>query len=735
MDPFKKKISRRQVIKGGALVGAGLLVPWETKVTQALARAKGSAFKTTLSTIPLAPADPPIPQSKFFTAPMIAHIPVATPLNKVDGIAAYYQIRMRQGSWKFHPELPATPTWGYDDTRGGYIGYLGPTIEARRNEQIVVKWINDLPADPEAPFGLSDSDLVPLELLSQWGRAVVHVHGGHNPQPYDGGPEHYMLAGTETTYYYPNIQQAGFNWYHDHAIGVTRTNAYAGLAGLYFIRDQYEDRLKIPKGAYEIPMVLQDKAFYWDGGAPGVGNLQLWYPNPWIPEAFGNCMVVNAQLWPVMEVERRRYRFRILNASQARFLNLRISDAPGSWVAGPPVGTRIPNSVLPFWVIGMEGGFLPYAVRKNSLLVGNAERPDVIVDFSKMDVGRELYLSNDAMTPFDPSQPPLDPDNPDPNPIYSGDTLNVMQFMKFKVVPASGPDRTYSMPANIKPLEGSASLADVRVKRNITLVEAPFIRRDGTDTGFMKVLLQNREFMHTPEGSVISETPKLGSTEIWQFINLTPDTHPMHVHLTMFQVLNRQKLTWGPGGYDPDTTPYKIDFQGAPHAFTGNIPAKYLDGPPRPPEPEEAGFKDTVKANPGEVTRVVAKFEHFTGAFVYHCHILEHEENDMMQYFMVKPWFGKEGEEVQPTEIALDQNYPNPFNPETTIRFQIPEDTHVQLKVFDNLGREVATLMDQQLTAGMHSVNWNASNFASGVYHYRMAAGNVVTTKSMVLVK
>jgi spore coat protein A len=260
----------------------------------------------------------------------------------------------------------------------------------------------------------------------------------------------------------------------------------------------------------------------------------------------------------------------------------------------------------------------------------------------------------------------------------------------------------------------------------------------------MKVLLNNRQFMNM-DGTISTptETPRLRSTEVWQFINMTPDTHPMHMHLVTFEVIGRQKLVVADANADGYLQyAYGVAGNGAPITTTGAIPPQYLSGPVMPPAPNETGRKDTVKTNPGEVTYVIAKFEHFTGKFVYHCHILDHEENDMMQYMKVVGPLGKESADdeftehsIMPSDYALEQNFPNPFNPETQIRFQIPDASHVSIRVFNTAGQEVATLIDTDLQAGWHTANWNAANLSSGAYFYRLEAGTFSTVKKMLLLK
>jgi spore coat protein A len=740
--------TRRDFLKGSAVAGAGLLVP-SALSTKVLGAGKGAISNSSALTgvVPDQPDPSPLDSSLFFTTPLVAKIPFAKPKYRTPGVVAYYEMEMKQ-----HPGFPfygallgassfkvVAPAWGYDDgsgtifNGGGYIGYLGPTIETRKFEQVLVKWINHLPGGDTEPFGLLDPNLVPSDpKLRNYGplggRAVVHIHGMHTFSKFDGGPENGFNPGECRIYEYPNIQDAASLWYHDHAIGVTRLNAYAGLAALYWIRDSFEDGLNLPKGDLEIPLVLQDKAFYMKDG-----KLSQWYPNPWQPETFGNTILVNGQLWPVLEVEPRRYRFRIYNGANARFFRLRLSgEYQKDW-------SRIPNSVTPFYQIGAEVGLLPKAEQLDTILLGNGERADVVVDFKGL-AGREIYLTNDAMTPFDPSQDPLEPTANDP--IWGEfPNINVMRLMKIKVKNSTVSDRTRVMPSPLRPI-AKLDPAKAAKFRQITLVEQPYAP-GGADTGFKKILLNNREFM-VGDGAY-TETPKLGTTEVWQFINMTPDTHPMHMHLVKYQVLGRQALAKNPDfvdGTDPEYKQYLYgaDGDGAQVTPTGDLRGtKYVVAPISGPEPNETGFKETVKANPGEVTYVIMKFEDFAGKFVYHCHILDHEENDMMQYMQTKWVLGKESanesEEAIPTEFALDQNFPNPFNPATQIRIQMPQDGHAKLTIFNTAGQEVAKLVDGDLAAGSHVISWNANNMASGAYFYRLEAGTFSAVKRMLLLK
>ena len=424
------------------------------------------------------------------------------------------------------------------------------------------------------------------------------------------------------TFTYLNDQPASLCWYHDHTMGATRLKPYLGLAAAYLILDNIDNGntiigQKVPSGygKYHLPLVLQDKQFNADGS--------LYYPTQgisavhpiWVPEFFGDTPVINGKAYPYLDAQPRRYRLRLLNGSQARFYN---------------VCFKLDWHELPFWVIGSEGGLLPKPVQKSCLLIAPGERFDAIVDFTGIRLGSTVMMTNDAPAPY----PMGDPAN---------DT--VTDLMKINIntrVPANDRDDTV-LPAKLKlptipRLTATPRLAprDVVLKENTDEFDNP-----------VEVLLNGYHFMDPTTDFIKADT-----TETWQWINLTIDAHPMHTHLVAFQVLNRQKF---------DVVQYRADWAG--YLASGRLPAlkpkldQYLIGRPVPPDPEEMGFKDTVKAYPSMdpidasysyVTRVTAKFtlpmtslldydkhtKNF-GRWVYHCHILEHEENDMMRPFEV----------------------------------------------------------------------------------------------------
>lgn len=554
---------RRDFLKAGAVAGAAVMLPWGC----------GSSGSRTY------PASVPDNINKYIDSLPLPS--VLRPVSYVDG-APYYEILMSECSQQLHGQFPLTTLWGYNGM------YPGPTIETRKNQKIKVEWINNLPNTNKHLLDYAyDTFLHGANMGEPRVRAVVHLHGGHVPPESDGWPLAWITPGNSALFDYPNLQNGTTLWYHDHALGITRLNVYAGLAGFYIIRDDFEDSLNLPKRIYEIPLVIQDRAFNKDGSLsytvrnPAEIPTSSEHPGPWVPEFFGNVILVNGKVWPYLEVEARKYRFRILNGSNARFYNLTLGG-------------------LNFDQIGSDGGLFRSPVKLTSILLAPAERADVIVDFSGH-AGQSIILTNNA--PDGPFTGVLDPsDVADPN--------TTGQIMLFKVKNVSDPD-TSSLPlalASIAPLtESSAALT-----RDFSLEEIV----DQTDEPIAL------EINHMDFDDPIVDKPALGSVEVWRLINLTGDTHPMHVHLVMFQVLDRRP-------FDAEGFLSAIgDFRGG----RGPAPVleSYYTGPAVPPAENEKGWKDTVKANPGEITRIIMRFEDFKGKYPFHCHILEHEDNAMM---------------------------------------------------------------------------------------------------------
>jgi spore coat protein A, manganese oxidase len=572
------------------------------------------------------------------------------------------------------------------------------TIEALWNRPVRVKWINELvdesgncvphllPVDPtlhwaNPPGGASGRDTrpsfdgrtyVPLEEFddpdTQYTRytgpvpIVTHVHGAVGvADDSDGYAEAwYLPAGggipaghaQEGTWYeffeakakaaygvdwgpgfavfqYPNENRASTIWYHDHALGMTRLNVYAGPAGFYLVRGgpagdkavldtrtgktavlpgpapREGDKFPPNKPYREIPIAIQDRSFDADGS--------LFYPDTraffdeivdpyvpdgpfspiWNPEFFGNFIMVNGSTWPYLDVERRRYRFRFLNGCQSRFLILDFSGIPEVEV----------------WQIGNEGGFLASPVNLtadngNQLLMGLAERADVIVDFTNVPVGSHVLGNVGPDEPFGglPVESPAD-----------GGTEQVLQF---RVVPSTSVDDT--TPPQFLALPALTPLPPESETRMLALIEKMDEGRDDEEQaveGPVEALLGDVVDGKPVERlwmDPVTENPAVGATEVWELYNTTGDAHPMHIHEIAFEVVGRQ-------GFRLDEND-EIE----------------LVGDPVGPEPWETGLKDTVIAYPEQVTRVKGTFA-IPGQFVWHCHIVEHEDNEMMRPYRIGP--------------------------------------------------------------------------------------------------
>ncbi|GCE07358.1 multicopper oxidase family protein [Dictyobacter aurantiacus] len=728
--------SRRQFIKLGAAIGAGLIMTrgGETLLNVPDAEASVQSAQTPLSSSG-------IPQ---FVDPLPTFVGLRQSSQSLTASIQEFQQKVLPA--QLYASLPApfnggTFLWGYA------IGncppsYPGCTIEAGRGYPTTILYINNLPsfANSQVAARLTVDQTIhwadPLNQMSMmmttpyqgYYPTVTHLHGAEVPSAFDGGPEQWFTrnglrgqayatyastAPNSAVYWYPNTQEATTLWMHDHTMGMTRLNVVSGLAAFYLLRDQYDsgqpnNPLGLPAGAQEIELMIQDRQFDTQGqllfpdGTP-TGNpsgLNGPPPNPqahpyWIPEFFGDAIVVNGKTWPYLNVEPRRYRFRLLNGSNARFYRLHLVDSTQ--------GTPGPS----LWQIGTDGSLLDAPVQlssdplsSNALLLAPAERADLIIDFSGLN-GHNFTLTNDAPAPFP------DGDNPDP-----ATTGRIMQFRVGSSL--SSPDNSYN-PASGARLRGSnryqppalvrlanaqqgslASGVTPSLTRQLILIEnegpgGPLEvlvnntkwtgLREGTQTpipGSQPIALRNPEYL--------TELPRTGSTEVWEIINLTEDAHPIHIHLVQFQLINRQQfdkdayfatysslfpggtytgvlpdgslgpVTYPPGvyipGYGPPQT-YTTPNSGG--ALGGNPDVKpYLQGSVIPPDANEAGWKDTIKIYPGQVGRLALRwaptalavsavypgenhyvFDPTAGpGYVWHCHILDHEDNEMMRPYI-----------------------------------------------------------------------------------------------------
>jgi spore coat protein A, manganese oxidase len=495
---------------------------------------------------------------------------------------------MTQFTQKLHRDLQPTTLWGYNGT------YPGPTIEVKKGTPASFLFQSNLPPNHLLAFAV-DHKLHGQNMGEPEVRNVVHLHGARTLPESDGYAEAWFTPGFKQVgahfknkvYTYPNEQPGTTLWYHDHALGISRLNVYSGLAGFYIIRDPAEDVLNLPKGDYEIPLMIQDKLFKSDGS--------LDYPivtdgtqEVWIPEFFGDTMLVNGKCWPYLEVEPRKYRFRTLNGCNARFLHMNLMEMTSSGELGNP-GPM-------FIQIGSDGGLLPAPVHLTDILMAPAERFDLVIDFSGL-AGKSFVLTNDGAAPYP-----------------GGGEVVPTEVMQFRVTkPLSGLD-TSRVPAVLAPHEPMNGRMAVR-ERNLELSEL-----DRDSDGYPVIGQLDGAHWSDP----VTENPQAGSIEVWNLVNTTGDAHPIHVHLVEFHVLERQMFSqqhWD--------SSHKLVYTGRPQ---------------KPARNERPARKDVVVAQPGMVTKIAARFDLPPGTratpgqrfrYMWHCHILEHEDNEMMRPFDV----------------------------------------------------------------------------------------------------
>ena len=744
----RKGISRRGLLKGAALGTVAVAAAGTT----GLYRPLGILFPAGAATLARAQgaqtplAGGAIPQ---WVDPLPLLDLAGGPMQTVIAGASEIELHMREFQANVMPStfVPATGpytgtwVWGYIAGAGVPTGargtYLGPVIVATRNQPTQIRFVNNLgntaSSNVLAFVNSTDQTLHWADPLNDGANmcahiggmpmgdcaqhyagpipAVPHLHGGEVPPVIDGGPDAWFTsdganhghayythpgvgaAGNEAVYRYPNTMEPAMVWFHDHVLGATRLNVYAGLAGAYPIIDPTRPLptglhpVGLQQGAsgpvdYLVPLVLQDRMFDVNG--------QLFFPNVginpehpfWIPEFVGDTIVVNGKVWPYLNVQPKRYRFLFVNGSNARTYELFLAN-------------------MPMWQIGTDGGYLdaPVKIGPNAaapaltkLVLMPGERADVIIDFAGLQ-GQTLIMRNTGRTPYPKGAPP------------GGSNLG--QIIQFRVnQPFVGPDNSYN-PASgvplrppmvrlVNPATGALAAGVTAQKtRQLTLNEVMGMG------GPLEVLVNNTKWSgEQPDGSVradftavsvggvteyYSELPNEGDTEVWEIVNLTADAHPIHTHLTQFQLINRQNfntnkynaayavafpgsqtlidpmtgLPYAPGVYIPAFGP-PLDYNsGNPRALGGNPDiTKSLQGRVIPPNANEAGWKDTVIMYPGQVTRIAVRFAPMEKpvndpnlnypfdpnaaghGFVWHCHIIDHEDNEMMRPYKVTPKAG-----------------------------------------------------------------------------------------------
>lgn len=599
-----------------------------------------------------------------YVEPLVIPPPMPKALSPAGFTGDYYEISVRQFKQQILPAgMPRTTVWSYgsETNLAGTLNYPAFTIEATVGKPVRVRWINGLVdvhgnflrhllpvdrtlhwANPPAGPGNQDSRGNTAALYQGPVPIITHLHGGENKQQFDGFPEAWYLpdarnipARFATTgsffnhfknlpsntlgsqweagaavFEYDNQQSATTLWFHDHTLGMTRLNVYAGPAGFYLLRGGHFDAAlsyNPPGGSgpviTEIPIVIQDRSFnkngslfypahrrFFDGfDGPFIPASDV--PPRWNPETFFNTMVVNGKTWPVLNVEPRRYRIRFLNGCNSRFLILKLVENP--------LATRPAIEALSFLQIGADGGFLPEPVTQNQLLMGPAERADVIIDFTDKN-NTAFYLINEGPDePFGGGTP--NTDFPAANPVTTGQVLKIMVGNSITgtetgIIPTDLPDPPV--------------LGEVTNTRQVSLNEMTSALPFGGPIAALQGTVDLTDPFN-PTGvplmwaDRITENPAVGSVEVWETFNFTEDAHPIHIHDVLFEIVGREPIGGGTSVAGKNT-----------------------------PLPGETGRKDTVIAFPGEITRVKALYDQ-GGLFVWHCHILEHEDNEMMRPYFI----------------------------------------------------------------------------------------------------
>ena len=591
---------RREFLKVGAAAGAAVALP-------ALRPSRAGAAALRLS-------------GPGYAAKFVSPLPRPQRID-LTRTSATQQMEMVQFSQQVLQGYPKTTVWGYRP-KGGNASWPGPTIISKSGVPTKIQWRNELPSGAKTfaeahilPVDLTGHMAMPPSTLQQGNIPLVtHQHGGHTAADSDGYPDawftqkysQYGESWTQAVYHYDNSQSAGTLWYHDHATGITRLNVYAGLAGMWLLRDDHELALirdnVLPGDPYEVELCIQDRWFRDDGSLDI--DVRQDPPNGRSPSIFADFMCVNGRPWPVLDVEPRPYRFRLLNASDSRALILTLSDPDARFIQ-----------------VGTDLGLMATALDTDQVLMGPAERYDVVIDFSAL-AGREVILGNrgpDGPLRWFANASGVVTNEPHDRPVSFGpagpNASSTGLVMKFRVSkPLSNVPKATVTPGVA--LGGGVPSRTADNVRQVALIQ-------GRDSFNRIIELQGT----VADGSHLwtdpaTETPVLGATEVWEIHNASTLAHPIHVHLVDFEVLDRQPFTF-------TQTPKTHDMMGTT-VTGGTLSDVTLSGPARGPLATERGPKDVVLCYPGEVTRVIARFDK-PGDYVWHCHILHHEDHDMMR--------------------------------------------------------------------------------------------------------
>ncbi len=600
------KISRRRFLSStSAFVAAGVAAPWMTRPAFA------KSFPFPPGVVPLDPLSVP----KF-----------EVPLPNALAPGFRFSSNTSVGIFRFTEDLglaglagQSTPTTLYGYGAAGNPSdatYPGKTFEVFNGGAHTVTWSNELP--PNTPHFLPVDNTIhtawtetgsPFTFPNQV-PIVTHLHGGHTNGIYDGNPEtaQTRVQGGSIQFHY-DTQEAATLWYHDHALGITRLNVYAGLAGFNIVRDQFDtgdpatNNPQLPCYPYEQLIVIQDRMFtddfqlYFPSNPLTAAELfgPADYPNPTImAELFGDHILVNGQAWPVLDVEPRLYRLRFLNGCDTRFLNMQLGGG------------------MKFYVIGTDQGLLNAPVKVNKISIAPAERVDVLIDFSG-ESNNTFILGNNAPGTF---RRPLVV-----NPQTTG------RIMAFRVGLTVKDTANNAIPLTLRGGYGQPPLLPTKPRLTYPLTPGNGPSGSGVDNVRQVVLYEEEDERGRLEpllgtlqqpfhwADPTTEIITFGHKEVWEIYNTTADAHPIHVHLVKFQIIDRQGIN-------------------AEKFEEGGTTPPPLRGQPKPPALEEDGWKDTVQVPSGTVTRIVASFDK-VGQWVWHCHILSHEDHDMMRRFEV----------------------------------------------------------------------------------------------------
>jgi spore coat protein A, manganese oxidase len=622
-------MNRRAFLQRSGAAGAAAVLP--AAVTAGRAQAQG----TSTPPVRISGATYPAKFSRPLPRP---------PRINLTGLVTTAAVEAEQFSAQVLDGYPKTKLYGYGSILGR-PSWPGPTLVGMKNRPARVLWRNSLPAGTgsvtDAHLLRVDKSLamaLPTRSLPGGNIPTVpHMHGSHCEWESDGHPEAWFTQNTaqrgpywrQHLYTYDNTQRAGTLWYHDHTFGITRLNTYAGLAGAYLLRDTRERTLVrnhvLPDDEFEVELIIQDRFFTDDG--------QLELPvatnptNGVTASLFGDFICVNGKPWPYLDVEPRKYRFRIVNGSDSRVFNLELNDPDAA-----------------FLFVGTELGLMRRAVAGRRVTIAPGERYDVVIDFTGY-ANRNVTMTNagpgGVMVGF--RNGTVTTNDPRDTPFGFGAPVNTASnglVMQFRV------GRRRSFPPNASVVDGTIlgePMEDLIATKTRGVMAFQGTDGIGRATEFLGTMEHGTQEWHEKPSEVV----KVGDTEVWEFHNLSPVAHPLHVHLVDFQVIGRQALS-------PATVErFPIQQCNGQTALGGRVTAGAEPiGVERGPEPYERGPKDTVLCYPGEVTRVVAKFDR-AGEYIWHCHILHHEDHAMMRPLVV----GNGDEDDPALQAAADRRY------------------------------------------------------------------------------